>query len=245
MPKAIVCKNSFEAIYSSNDFSVEIIDYDAPYIASTSYLQGFALARIKTVKSKLNDCNFVVMLGADCVLYDKIDDFLSTPGKIVLVPHVVTPPKNAAKFYMTGHANGDIVCFRRDSLEIIEWLLTQPMRRMPQRGMFFEQTLLSSLPFIFDDVAICKDVAINYAYYNFHERTLKKKGDQFFVNGKPLAVCQFSGYIDGQPDKISKYYKGPPPPDDVLQLFRQYEERIEAKMLYASEPPTCQNFSCD
>ncbi|MGH7988895.1 MAG: class I SAM-dependent methyltransferase, partial [Limisphaerales bacterium] len=162
------------------------------------------------------------------VLYNNIDDLLSIDGDIVLVPHVITPPPDAAAFYRSGNANGDVVLFRKTSLPIIDWLLTQPMINNPGRGMFFEQTLLSSLPFIFENVAVCKDPSINYAYYNFYERKLEKNGDVFFVNGKPLALCQFSGYLDGEPDKISKYYRGGVPAESVLALFRQYEQNISA-----------------
>lgn len=224
----MICAQAVKKFYPSNKFKVEIAPHEAGRIATSWYLEGLAEARIKGVRSRLLSYDTVVLLGADCVLYSDIDSLLEMPGKIVLVPHVVTPPPQSAPFYRTGHANGDVICFRKESLPIIDWLLTQPMRRDPKNGMFFEQSLLSSLPFFFDDVTICKDVTINYAYYNFFERKLTRKRGRYFVNDRPLALCQFSGYIDGEPEKISKYYQCPRPDNAVVRFFKEYEEALVA-----------------
>jgi len=241
LPKALVSKKSFDRFYLTGDNKVEIVIYEAPKVGA--HLQGLAKYRIEVVRDRLENHEAVVMLGADCVLYNNIDFLLSMPGKIVLVPHVVKPPPHSARFYRGGHVNGDVVCFRNNSIDIVDWLLTQPMREDLNKGMFFEQTLLSSVPFFFEGVAICRDPTVNYAYYNFHERPLEKNGDSFFINAKPLALCQFSGYIDGSPEKISRYYKGPTPSANVLDLFREYEQAIAAEKLRQGESIQAESYN--
>ena len=226
LSKASLCEQSIRAFYSSEDYEISIVLYDSKMIKNSRYLEGLAFERIKAVRAELGQYDCVVLLGADCYLYHTLDSLFAVPGRIVLVPHVVTPPREAARYYRTGFANGDVICFRKDAIQIVDWLLTQPMRLQIGRGMFFEQTLLSCLPFIFDGIGICKDPAINYAYYNFYERQLEFINGQFFISGKPLVLCQFSGYINGFPERIGRYYKGLMPPEPVLALFRQYENNL-------------------
>lgn len=231
MPRALVTYKSVCQHYYGEVINVVQVN-DAP--PGKSYIEGLAKFRLECVKESLKTFDEVVVLGADCVLYDKIDTFLNMPGKVVLIPHVVTPPSNNAQYYPAGHVNADLILFRKSSLDVLDWLLTQEFKDNQSGGSFYEQTLLSSLPFFFDDISICKDPSINYAYFNMSERMLYYSNDKPYVidtpYSYPLKMAQFSGYVVGEPNKISKYFSGfPIPSDAIIRLFKEYEDSIVAE----------------
>lgn len=203
---------------------------------SSYYLPGFARRRLELVKEQVDKCiygDLIVMVGADCVFYDNYfaghlsEDIFD--ASIVLCPHVIKPPKdNVKQLYRTGHANADFVIFNRHSKEVLTWLLEQDLDDDLKNGSFFEQTYLSALPFLFDDVVILRDNAeINFAYFNAHERTLTKneKGD-YLVDGAPLIMVQFSGFIDNAPERLSKHYSGVSAKGPLLELFSEYNQKV-------------------
>lgn len=174
-----------------------------------------------------NGTDEVVQIGADCVLYNQLTPFLSTPGDIVLTPHVIKPPMTrGGQLYATGHANADLILFRKGSIPILEWLIKQDMTDKQSQGIFYEQTWLSALPFIFNNVGICRHPGINFAWYNLNERTLRSREGSLFVDNRLLRMVQFSGFIKGQPDKISKHYNEVCTDPLVLELFRDYNNKI-------------------
>lgn len=192
---------------------------------SGSYVEGLAKNRLLKAKELIqNGSKEVMILGADCVFYNTIETFLNIPGT-VLIPHVISPPKNNASYYKTGHINADMMLFRTESISLLNWLINSEIKEDPNNGSFFEQTLLSSAPFFFDNINICKDECINYAYFNFSERKLTIKDNKYLVNGKPLKMFQASGYIVSKPEKASKYFNGKLT-ENELKLFIEYERLI-------------------
>ncbi len=219
MPRTNVCIASVkEHIPNSN---IHLVKVENP---TGNYVEGLAKDRLKKAKDLLeNGSKEVIILGADCVFYNDPSVFLNISGHVVLTPHVIKPPvNNGAQLYGTGHCNADMILFRKWSLPLLEWLINQEMKNDVAKGIFYEQTWLSALPFVGEYVGICRDPGINYAYFNFSERTLTNKNNTYYVNGNKLAMLQYSGFVPG---KISKHYNGPV--DDLtLELFKDYEKRV-------------------
>lgn len=146
-PRTKVCVESIESL----GYQVEVMSYEGQ--EKGGYLEGFAKARLERARRLLETNDEVIVTGADCVFYSAPFELHKTMGNVVLVPHVVQPPKErAANFYQTGHANADLIVFRKGSEEVLDWLLSQDMKADIAGGSFYEQTLLSALPFLFDDV---------------------------------------------------------------------------------------------
>lgn len=228
MPRANVCIASVkEHIPDANIKLCKVPD------SQQNYVEGLSKARLIMAKDLIqNGSKEVMVLGADCVFYDTIESFLNMPGT-VLIPHVVTPPRNNSSYYRTGHINADMILFRKESIPLLDWLISSDIKEDPNNGSFFEQTLLSSAPFFFNNISICKDPGINYAYFNFTERNLWQKSDSndYYINDSDfLKMAQFSGYIVDEPEKISKYYNNLQPSlanPYILKLFKEYQKSIE------------------
>lgn len=221
MPRTKVC------VESCKQYIPEAKIHVVPFNNETSgdYVSGLAKARLEYTKKLLEEgSNGVMVLGADCVFYSTPYCILDEPNGVILVPHVVKPPnENGAQLYKTGHVNADLMLFRPNSISVLTWLIAQEMKDDSSNGIFYEQTWLSALPFFFGCINICKNVGINYAYFNFNQRTLTKKYDKYFVDEEPLIMAQFSGW---SPGKISKYYNKPMV-GLITELFQDYERRIK------------------
>lgn len=227
MPRTRVCIASCEKHIPNSKIHLVKLNNQV----TGDYVSGLAKARLEYTKKLLEEGSTEVMvLGADCVFYSTPTEFLNNRAAVVLVPHVINPPKtNGAGLYKTGHVNADMMLFRPASLSILDWLVEQEMKDDSSNGVFYEQTWLSALPFISRDVSICRDPAINYAYFNFNERKLTRGGVRFYVNGRPLVMVQFSGYYEGWPAGISKHHNGGNNgyvTPTILELFQEYELEI-------------------
>jgi hypothetical protein len=220
-PRANVCLDSIKKWYPEAVIRHEVFNGKE----NTSYVEGLARRRLEIIKDVISNHKHIndvaIMLGADCVLYDRLP-YTATSSSLVLVPHVITPPSRGTTpgLYGTGHANGDFVAFRGLNTNIVDWMLAQDIREDVHSGYFYEQTLLSVTPFIFDDVTILRDERVNVAYFNKHERLLDFENGRYIVNNIPLAMFQFSGYLPG---RLSKYYGGP-----VLGAWKQILDEYEA-----------------
>lgn len=228
--RAAACTSSIRAHHPHTIVHEIPIDSEAQ---PGTYIEGFQKARFKWMRDKLASLNpddRLIFVGADCVFYDYANHFLWTARKhdIVLTPHVVHPPRErAGALYVTGHANGDLFSFSPAALPVLDWLLEQDMSNNPAHGTFYEQTHLSSLPFIADNVAIYRRPDVNLAWFNFQERQLNHVGGRYYVNGLPLVMAHFTGYNKAAPSKMSRYSAHPLPPDTAIEsLFRDYDGRI-------------------
>lgn len=222
MPRTKVCLDSIKKFHPDSKIYFE--NYEGT--KQGSYLEGFAKFRIqKLIELLEKEDQIIVMLGADCVLYNNylyyLDGFIQT-NSIVLVPHRITPPikEKGAQFYMTGHANADILFVTRKSLPILKWLVEQDMKAATSQGIFYEQTWLSAVPFLFDNVHILKDKDLNIAYFNIDERLEN-------IQSGP-GMIQYSGFVEGRPEILSKYYSGQPITNpEVLKYYEDYDKAIK------------------
>jgi hypothetical protein len=172
----------------------------------------------------------VILLGADMELFSRLEsiewllhcynDYLDQdPYDVILTPHFLYPKTDNAKLQQTslvGHINSDFIVFRNceNSKNILKWLLEKPMVEDLKTGIFYDQTWVSMLPFLFDNVYILRDFTYNVAYWNVKDRGLNS-----------LAVFHYSGYVKGSPEKMSKYCNTTCD-GEILRIYQEYDKRI-------------------
>lgn len=225
MPRTKVAMESFTKFHPEIDQHLIKLDN-----SKATYIEGSAKLRIQKAKELLEgEYDGVIVIGSDCVLYDGLGYFIQEMKRwtIVLTPHVIKPPKGNAALYQTGHVNADLIGFSKGSEEILDWLISQPMINDVRGGSFYEQTLLSSVPFFFEDSFVCLEPEYNYAYFNFSERELKEIDGKYYCNDYPLVMAQFSGWEEGQLPKASKHSSIQITNPAALKLFQEYEENVK------------------
>lgn len=203
-----------------------------------SYIPGMAKERLQKALEILEAGEkSVIIIGADCELFGPMHEFnyfdsLWSDVDILLVPHVVEPVGDRARmaqFYQTGHANADLIGFRNtdNAKDCLKWLISVTEGEDLKNGIFYEQTWLSSVPFLFPKVDIIRSPGYNVAYFNIFQRDFKMiDGVPFTRRDWPVTMVQYSGYVKGKPERMSKYYSGPDVTGDILKLFKEYDDRI-------------------
>jgi hypothetical protein len=216
-----------------------------------NYILGMAKNRLKSALELLEKGHEAVcVIGADCQLFSRINIYTLRLEEVedvdfydvVIVPHVINTHPNRswmAQLYTTGHANADFMIFtnRVNSKNILKWLIEVTEGHEPSNGIFYEQTWLSAIPFLFDAVHILRHPGYNVGYWDANDRDIKRNqfgsnngqyGPEWTAMGTPLVMVQFSGFIEGNPMKMSRYSselaKG-----DVIDLYRQYDDKLRGK----------------
>lgn len=161
----------------------------------------------------------LAFLGADMYFYGPASTLFSElPANrdFGVTPHVLTAPPKDGKFpnmrmlQLTGHLNADCILMRNTTRvrSFINWVAKElETHCVPQYrdGIFFDQTFLGfCYVFLPNLVHTITKLGINAAYYNLHERTIKRIGDSLFIeeSSEPLLCFQFSGFNGAS---LSKY----------------------------------------
>jgi len=186
------------------------------------YIGGMAKARLQKALDLLEaGHDQVIIIGADCELFDRLREFkLAQMPDVTIVPHIKSPIPDRnymAQIYNTGHANADLICFQntKNSKRILEWLISVTEDGHTP-GAFYEQTWLSSLPFLFGNVRIVRDPSYNVGYWDVN---------YFGVDN--LTMFQYSGYEKGKPEQMSRHSKGPAATQEIVDFYKRYDDRIE------------------
>lgn len=193
------------------------------------YLPGMAKKRLEKALELLESTTQdVCLIGADCEFFASISkDVFSIfygqdyPEDVIIVPHVQSPLKDRqymAQLYQTGHANADFIVFRNciNSHHILKWLISVTEDGMKD-GAFYEQTWLSSLPFLFTGIHILNyNDGYNRAYWNVNEVGLNR-----------LVFFQYSGYEKGGMLQMSKHSKHKAKNSAIYDFYKAYDDRIK------------------
>lgn len=183
----------------------------------------------------------IIYLDPDILITDNLDKlFLLLDKKsILLTPHITAPINDGFKpdelnFLGSGVYNlGFIGLSKSDTThKLLKWwqkrLLRYCYSDMTQ-GLFVDQIWLNFAHSFFEGVQVIKEPGYNVAYWNLQERNIDKKGNQFFVNNKPLYFFHFSGFIPTESQNISKYqnrFKLNNLSTATQQLFLDYKKRL-------------------
>ena len=181
----------------------------------------------------------VLYFDSDIIVYDQFTevDRLLESHNIVITPHTTHPLPfdnqgiRESDFLNTGIYNGGFFALSKtgETIRFLKWwkerLRTHCLVDL-SRGLFVDQIWLNLVPLYFKGVNILKHVGYNVAFWNLHERTLRRARDgRIYINGEtPLVFFHFSGYDIKSPAIISKYqsrisFEERP---DIQPLYRQY-----------------------
>ncbi len=207
-----------------------------------SYTEGLAQTRLQAIKETLEkntDIEALISIGADCELFapvNEIREMLKT-NSFVIVPHVINPLPDDNKspsmnqLYTCGHANADIFAIKdnHQGMQIIDWLSKQEMGEDKLYGIFYEQTWLSTLPFVFDGVGILRHPGYNVGYWNIIERRILNFNKKYFMGNNyytRLVIAHYSGFIKDSP-KMSQYSsRHKELPEEVKAFYKRYSDLI-------------------
>lgn len=200
-----------------------------------TYVPNMAKDRLREALKCLEDgFTNIVVLGADCELFaplTEIQSLLETED-IILIPHVKSPQDDRSKMaalYKTGHANADVMVFKNteNAKDALRWLIEVTEGEDKDRGIFYEQTWLSALPFLFPHVHILRHPGYNVGYWDVVEAGLKLVNNEWLLeDGSPLKIFQYSGFVKGEPEKLSRHQRRHEAVGDILKFYEAYDEKI-------------------
>ncbi|WP_109359725.1 glycosyltransferase family protein [Brumimicrobium oceani] len=184
--------------------------------------------------------NNIVYLDPDILVYQSFDKLFNEleGNNFMLTPHILNPIKNKAIYHLllatinTGTYNLGFLGLNINETTIgfIEWWkshLTHYGHNRILEGQFYDQKVMNLVPAFYEKVLITRNSGRNIAEWNFHERSLSKKDEKYYVNSDLLEFFHFSGV------KITSY-------EDNLGLNKliRLADSVELKVLienYISE----------
>lgn len=160
----------------------------------------------------------LVYLDPDIEVHDslqQVDDLLGE-YEVVVTPHLTEPmPRDGKRpaetdILIAGSYNLGFVGLRRDEQtdRLIDWWSERLVRDCivaPERGYFVDQRWMDFAPGLVQRFFVLRDPGYNVAYWNLAGRRVKRAGDGYEVNGRPLRFFHFSGYDPRAPHELSKH----------------------------------------
>lgn len=153
----------------------------------------------------------IVHVDTDTLFFDAVvrEEDTDMEFAVEVFPHCNTPYSFRADgmrdldLAQSGAINGGLAIFypsaQRSS--VIDWLIFHAEHHFyvsGHLGLYADQTWLTLLPFLFPEATkISRDLGVNVAYWNLHERKLSESGksDVILVNESyHLKMFHFSGY---------------------------------------------------
>ena len=202
-----------------------------------------------------SEVEYIMYFDPDIKVYNNLSCVeRELEGKsILLTPHILTPIPLDEKmpsentFLNYGIYNLGFIAIRPDinSKQMLLWwaarLSFHGFNRVKD-GYFVDQLPMNLVPIFFEGVIISTNVGLNFAYWNFHERTLGKNNDIYMVNeNNPLIFFHFSSFDPLEPYTISSYQTRFTMVENSLlnSLFSDY-----SKLLLQNNFLICKNIQC-
>lgn len=142
---------------------------------------------------------------------------LATEHGIVLTPHITAPipddDKQPGEIDLMASGTYNLGFLALSPCERTRELLGWWQRRLRYDcvidhalGYFVDQRWFDLVPNTFGPAAIMRDAGMNVAYWNLHERTVRRDLDGgWLVNEEPLRFYHFSGFDPKRPHLLSKH----------------------------------------
>ena len=149
-------------------------------------------------------CDEVAYLDADMSIHSSLPETAwpsSYGASLVVTPHYVTrqPARRHAITFDGGVFNAGFFAVRGDDhgREIMTYwreLCRRNASFAPVRGEFYDQKWIDLLHVEFTPhIAVCRDHRVNLAWWNLHERPLRKQGDRITVAARgPVGLVHWS-----------------------------------------------------
>jgi hypothetical protein len=183
-----------------------------------------------------------VYLDPDIKLFNSLSHLFTdhATANILLTPHIYSPiPADGKKpdeqsFLIFGIFNLGFISVRNttESLKFLSWWKSRTYNlgyMDTYKGYFVDQLPVNLVPIFFNSVHILKDMGMNMAPWNLHERWLDYKDGHFCVNQTDrLKFYHFSSFIIDQPELPQHHYnryllKDRP---DLQKIYQEYNEEL-------------------
>ena len=187
--------------------------------------------------------DILFFLDSDILVFDSfkcLEEHLKEYS-ILLTPHITEPyPEDRLRpqekeILKTGIFNGGFLGLRNDenSRALLDWLRPRMVDQCYERskeGLNVDQKWLEFVPLYFQRVKTILHAGCNVAYWNLHQREIRKQGDKYFLNNEPLIFFHYSGYSVKHPDQISRHqdrisFEGNA---ELRELFEFYHRTLTA-----------------
>lgn len=194
-----------------------------------SYIPGFHNRKYHDILELLDQGHDqVVFIGSDCELFSPLYEVENSMHDILLTPHIKCPVQDREhmlQLYRTGHINSDFLAFSNSdtSKKALKWL-TQVVDDQTTEGAFYDQTWISSLPFLFPGVHILRHSGYNVGYWDFIGTKIDNR-DNTRASLSQLRFFHYSGYKKGICPKMS-VHSTELASEEVLKLFEEYDKKI-------------------
>lgn len=156
----------------------------------------------------------VAYIDPDIAIFGPLDVLFELDGAdIGLTPHCVQPiPRDGlrpteADLAVAGVYNLGFVSVTNGARPMLQWWQERLRRDCLvafDRQLFVDQRWLDQAPALFR-CRVIADPGCNVAYWNLHERPLRREGDRITVGDGPLRFFHFSGLEADRPWLLSKY----------------------------------------
>lgn len=213
------------------------------------------------------NCNSVIYFDPDIKLFNSLQTLEEDlkDNNIILTPHICSPIEfdnlfpleNVFTNYGTYNLGFLATKKSQDTDKLISWWKNYLERHCIEdapNGFYVDQLPMNLAPIFFEHVKITKNLGLNAAPWNLHERKLKYVNGKYFINdtNTPLIFYHFSTYNPLKPDKLSKYYTRAETLKDacLIEFYNKYREEIllnnwtklsEIKYTYVSNKEKKQN----
>jgi len=157
-------------------------------------------------------------LDPDIQIFDSLDEIERLIGEhgLVVTPHLTEPmPRDGLKpsetdILIAGSYNLGFVGLRPgpDTAALLDWWgerLATDCVVAPERGFFVDQRWMDFAPGLVPSFYVLRDPGYNVAYWNLPTRRVKRHGDSYTVNGRPLRFLHYSGFDPRKPELLSKH----------------------------------------
>jgi glycosyltransferase involved in cell wall biosynthesis/SAM-dependent methyltransferase len=192
---------------------------------------------------KRSDCQAITYLDPDIWIYDSLEEVegLALEHGLVLNPHLTAPlPDDGLRphdqdILVAGAYNLGFISMRagRESDDLLDWWSKRLLRDCvmdPENGYFVDQRWIDLAAALFPDPGILRDPGYNLAYWNLPRRTLRRNGDRYAVDGRPLRFFHFSGFDPLSPRELSRHQNRIQLADSpaLAELCSAYAEQVLA-----------------
>ena len=159
------------------------------------------------------DYDQVIYLDPDIKVFNMLE--FSKSHSIILTPHYTTPVNdwnkrpNDLDLLRFGANNLGFICLNKldETFKFLDWwknICLDYNYYEPSIGLAVDQKFIDLVPILFEKSLVLKDLGMNLAFWNIHERNVIKKDDNYFVNENiPLKFIHFSSFPINQPFKIA------------------------------------------
>lgn len=165
-----------------------------------------------------NGSGRVVYFDPDIQVFDSLQevDELLREHQLVLNPHLTEPmPRDSLRpsetdILIAGAYNLGFVGLAAGPAteEMLDWWserLESDCVVAPERGLFVDQRWMDFAPGLVPSLHVLRDPGYNVAYWNLPTRTVRREGEGYTVNGRPLRFFHFSGYDPEHPQELSRH----------------------------------------